>query len=177
MNEQKLIKRLRKGKANAYRYLFSEYYDWLCNYVFSLCDDRSLTEDIVQDAIVALWEKRKVIIITTSLKNYLFKTCHNQFLQHVRSQKIKFDTLDKIGWDVVSEATLEDDLYDFKMEKLNRLIERLPPRCREIFVQNKLENKKYKEIALDMGISVKTVENQMSKALYFLRANATAFML
>ncbi|SDF18065.1 RNA polymerase sigma-70 factor, ECF subfamily [Pricia antarctica] len=177
MNEQKLIRKLRKGKEKAYRYLFSEYYDWLCNYVFSLCNDRSLAEDIVQDAIVALWEKRKVIIITTSLKNYLFKTCHNQFLQHVRSQKIKFDTLDKIRWDVVSEATLEDDLYDFRMEKLKRLIDGLPPRCREIFVQNKLEEKKYKEIALEMGISVKTVENQMSKALHFLRANATTFML
>lgn len=42
MNEQKLIKRLRKGKAKSYRYLFSEYYDWLCNYVFKLCNDRSL---------------------------------------------------------------------------------------------------------------------------------------
>lgn len=177
MNEGKLIKRLRKGKEKAYRYLFSEYYDWLCNYVFSLCNDRSLAEDIVQDAIVALWEKRKVIIITTSLKNYLFKTCHNQFLQHVRSQKIKFDALDKIRWDVISEAALEDDLYDFRMEKLNRLIDRLPPQCKEIFVQNKLEKKKYREIALEMGISVKTVENQMSKALHFLRANATTFML
>lgn len=176
MNEQKLIKKLRKGKSKAYRYLFSEYYDWLCNYVFSLCNERSLAEDIVQDAVVGLWEKRKVIIITTSLKNYLFKTCHNQFLQHVRSQKIKFDVLDKIRWDVISEATLEDDLYDFKMEKLNRLIDQLPPRCKEIFVQNKLEKRKYKEIALDMGISVKTVENQMLKALHFLRANATTFM-
>ena len=177
MNEQKLIKRLRKGKAKAYKYLFSEYYDWLCNYVFNLCNDRSLAEDIVQDALVGLWEKRKIITITTSLKNYLFKTCHNQFLQHVRNQKIKSDTLDKIRWDVISEATLENNLYDFRMEKLNRLIDRLPPRCKEIFIQSKLEKKKYQEIALDMGISVKTVENQMSKALHFLRANATTFML
>lgn len=85
--------------------------------------------------------------------------------------------MDKIGWEVISEATLEDDLYDFKMEKLNKLIDQLPPRCKEIFVQNKLEKKKYKEIALDMGISVKTVEYQMSKALHFLRANATTFIL
>jgi RNA polymerase sigma-70 factor (ECF subfamily) len=136
-----------------------------------------LAEDIVQEAIVGLWEKRKVIIISTSLKNYLFKTCHNEFLQHIRSRKIQFDTLDKIRWEVISEATLEDDLFEFKMEKLNMLIDQLPPRCKEIFIQNKLEKKKYKEIALDMGISVKTVENQMSKALHFLRANATTFLL
>lgn len=177
MNEQKLIIRLRKGNADAYRYMFYEYYDWLCNYVYNLCNDQSLAEDIVQDAMVNLWEKRKSTIITTSLKNYLFKTCHNQFLQHIRSQKIQFDTLDKIRWEVISEVTLENDLFDFKMEKLNRLIDQLPPRCKEIFIQNKLEKKKYKQIALNMGISVKTVENQMSKALHFLRANATSFML
>ncbi|SDN08869.1 RNA polymerase sigma factor [Kriegella aquimaris] len=177
MTDQKLIKKLRKGNEKAYHYLFLEYYDWLCNYVFNLCKNRSLSEDIVQDAMIVLWEKREIIMITTSLKNYLFKTCHNQFLQHIRSQKIEFDTLDKIRWDVISEVTLEDDLFDFRMEKLNKLINQLPPRCKEIFIQSKLEKKKYKEIALDMGISVKTVENQMSKALNFLRANAAIFML
>jgi RNA polymerase sigma-70 factor (ECF subfamily) len=177
MDEKKLIEALRKGNENAYRYLFYEYYDWLCNYVYNLCKNRPLAEDIVQSAIVGLWEKRKDIIITRSLKNYLFKTCHNQFLQHIRSKKIQFDTLDKIKWDVISEATLEENLNDLKMEKLTKLIDRLPPRCKEIFVKNKLEEMKYKEIALEMGISVKTVENQMSKALHFLRANASTFML
>jgi RNA polymerase sigma-70 factor (ECF subfamily) len=177
MKDQKLIKRLRKGNPKAYKYLFAEYYDWLCNYIYNLCKDHSLAEDIVQDAIIVLWEKRNTIMISTSLKNYLFKTCHNQFLQHIRSQKIQFDTLDKIRWDLICEVTFEDDLYDFKMEKLNNLINQLPPRCKEIFVQNKFEKKKYKEIALNMGISEKTVENQMSKALNFLRTNATTFML
>ncbi|MBQ4913863.1 RNA polymerase sigma-70 factor [Maribacter sp. MMG018] len=177
MNEQKLIERLRKGNARAYQYIFSEYYDWLCNYIYNLCNDRSLSEDIVQDALVGFWEKRQQVIITTSLKNYLFRTCHNQFLQHIRNKKILYDTLDKIRWDVISEVTLEDDIYNFKLDKLNKLIDQLPPRCKEIFIQNKLEKKKYKEIAIDMGISIKTVENQMSKALHFLRANATSFML
>ena len=66
---------------------------------------------------------------------------------------------------------------EFKLAKLNILIDQLPPRCKEIFIQSKLEKKKYKEIALDLGISVKTVENQMSKALHFLKTNATLFLL
>lgn len=177
MNEHKLIKKLRKGKAEAYQYLFSEYYDWLCNYVFKLCNDRTLSEDIVQNVMIRFWERRKNILVSSSLKNYLFKSCHNEFLQHIKREKFQFDRLDEISWDVISEATSGDELYDYKMEKLTKLIDQLPPRCKEIFVQNKLEKKKYKEIALDMGISVKTVENQMSKALHFLRANATSFML
>lgn len=59
----------------------------------------------------------------------------------------------------------------------NTLIDQLPPRCKEIFIQSKLEKKKYKEIEFDMGISIKTVENQMSKALHFLRKNASSLML
>lgn len=177
MDDKKLIKRLLKGKADAYQYLFSEYYDWLCNYVFILCNDRTLSEDIVQEVIIHFWEKRKTIIITSSLKNYLFKSCHNQFLQHVRREKMQFDSLDRIRWDVIAEVTLEEELYDFRMEKLTSLINQLPPRCKEIFIQNKLEKKKYKEIAIDMGISIKTVENQMSKALNFMKVNATLFLL
>jgi len=177
MSEQKIIKGLKKGDSSAYEYLFSEYYGWLCNYVFNLCNDRSLAEDIVQDAFIGFWEKRKRILITISLKNYLFRACHNQFLQHIRSNKVQFDSLDKIRWDVISESASEDKLHDFRMDRFNKLINQLPPRCKEVFVQNKLEKKKYKEIALDMGISIKTVENQMSKALHFLRENATIFFL
>lgn len=177
MDQKKLIKKLRQGKAKAYKHLFSEYYDWLCNYIFNLCGDRSLSEDIVQETMTKLWEKRKTILITSSLKNYLFKSCHNQFLQHIRKEKMQFDTLDKIRWDAIAETTLENDNYDYKMDKLIKLIDQLPPRCKEVFVKNKLENKKYREIAIDMDISIKTVEKQMSKALLFLKQNATSFIL
>ena len=176
MNEGVLIENLRKGKPTAYKYLFSEYYQWLCNYIYNLSGNRSLSEDIVQEALISFWEKRERIIITTSLKSYLFKTCHNQFLQHLRTQKIKFDELDKIKWEALTEAAVEEET-EFKLAKLNILIDQLPPRCKEIFIQSKLEKKKYKEIALDLGISVKTVENQMSKALHFLKTNATLFLL
>lgn len=175
MKEKALIDKLREGKASAYEFLFSEYYEWLCNYIYKLCGNRTLTEDIVQEALIGFWEKREKIIITTSLKSYLFKTCHNQFLQHIRNEKVKFDDLDKIKWETFAEVAEEEE--DFKMAKLIKLIDQLPPRCKEIFIQSKLEKKKYKEIALDLGISVKTVENQMTKALYFLRQNATSFLL
>ena len=177
MEEGVLIEKLRKGKASAYEYLFSEYYEWLCNYIFNLSGNRSISEDIVQEALIGLWEKRERILITTSLKSYLFKICHNQFLQHIRSKKVKFDDLDKIKWETLSEVAMEEEEKDFKMAKLIKLIDQLPPRCKEIFIQSKLEKKKYKEIALDLGISFITVENQMAKALHFLKHNTTSFLL
>lgn len=79
---------------------------------------------------------------------------------------------------MLAEAHTEPEVsLDSKIQKLHTLIDQLPPRCKEIFVKNKLEKRKYKEIAMDMGISIKTVENQMSKALHFLRENATGFLL
>lgn len=178
MKEDVLLKGLRKGNAAAYNELFSEYYVWLCNYIFTLSNDRGLSEDIVQETIIGIWEKRKRISIHHSLKNYLFRSCHNQFLGHLRKKKIQFDFLDQIRWDVLAEAHIEPEVRrDSKIQKLHSLIDQLPPRCKEVFVKNKLEKRKYKEIAVDMGISIKTVENQMSKALHFLRENATGFML
>ncbi len=174
MKEKDLIQKLREGNTSAYNYLFSEYYSWLCNYMLQLTNDRIIAEDLVQEVLIKFWEKRKTIAINSSLKSYLFKSCYNAFLQHIRSKKIQFDRLDKMHWEVVSEATFENSLTetDIRLEKLHSLINQLPLRCRQIFILNKLNKKKYKEIALDMGISIKTVENQMSKALHFLRENA-----
>lgn len=178
MKEKELLEKLRIGDATAYKYLFDEYYNWLCNYVYNLCNDRSLSEDIVQDAIVNFWNKRERLLVTVSLKNYLFRTCHNQFLQYIRTKKIEFDFLDTIRWESIAEIYTEDEkIKEDRLDKLKLLIDELPPRCKEIFVKNKLEKRKYKEIAFDMNISIKTVENQMSKALHFLKENASYFML
>ncbi|SDE64297.1 RNA polymerase sigma-70 factor, ECF subfamily [Pricia antarctica] len=178
MKEDTLLKGLQKGNASAYNELFSEYYVWLCNYIFTLSNDRGLSEDIVQETIIHIWEKRKRISVQHSLKNYLFRSCHNRFLAHLRKKKVRFDFLDQIRWDILAEVRIEPEVrQDSKIQKMHRLIDELPPRCREVFVKNKFEKRQYKEIAVDMGISIKTVENQMSKALQFLRENATGFML
>jgi RNA polymerase sigma-70 factor (family 1) len=178
MREQDLLKNLRSGDADAYRYIFSQYYEWLSNYILSLSGNRSLSEDIVQETLIAFYEKRNRLIVTTSLKNYLFRSCHNQFLQHLRKQKITYNHLDTIRWEAIAEVQMDYlKEEDSKMNRLHLLIDQLPPRCRTIFIKNKLEKVKYKEIAIELGISIKTVENQMSKALHFLRENATSFLL
>lgn len=180
MEEQELIEKLKQGQIHAYEFLFNHHYDWLCNYIFQLSGDRDLSKDLVQDVMIRLWEKRKQINIKGSLKGYLFKACHNQFLQQLRKQKKQPDLLDKIRWDTIYESYFEqkeDDTYLKSTRlKLEELIDKLPPKCKEIFIMNKLERRKYREIALDMGISIKTVENQMSKALRIIRENASVLM-
>jgi len=83
------IQKLKQGDEIAYQILYDKYYQWLCNYVFKLCENKKLSEDIVQDMLMKFYENRLKITITGSLKNYLFTSCHNQFLQHLRKKKIK----------------------------------------------------------------------------------------
>lgn len=181
MEEPILIGKLKQGDIHAYEYLFNEYYDWLCNYIFKLSGNRNLSKDIVQEVMVRIWEKRNQIVINGSLRGYLFKSCHNQFLQHVRKERKQPDLLDKIRWNTIYDSYFEkqeDDTYaTATRQKLEELIDKLPPKCKEIFIMNKLERRKYREIAQDMGISIKTVENQMSKALKIIRENASMLML
>lgn len=180
MNEKILVENLRKGDVVAYEYLFNEYYDWLCNYIFKLSGNRSLSKDIVQETMIKIWEKKHQITIRESLKAYLFKSCHNQFLLQLRKDKKKPDLLDRIRWETIYDSYFElkedDDLIRASYNKLEELIDKLPPRCKEIFIMNKLERRKYREIAEDMGISIKTVENQMSKALRIIRENASVLL-
>ncbi len=180
MDEQILLSKLKAGDVSAYEYLFEEYYDWLCNYIFQLGGNRSLSKDVVQEVILKLWEKRKQLAIKGSLKAYLFKACHNQFLMHIRKEKNRADLLDKVRWETIYDSYFEQKEEDSPMksvmDKLEELIEKLPPKCKEIFIMNKLERRKYREIAEDMGISVKTVENQMSKALRIIRENASMLL-
>lgn len=181
MKEKLLIAKLKSGDLDAYEYLFHEYYDWLCNYIFKLSGDRSQSKDVVQETLVRLWEKKQEITIKGPLKGYLFKSCHNQFLQQIRKEKKQPDLLDKIRWDTIYNTYFEQKGEDVHMKsamlKLDELIDKLPPKCKEIFIKNKLERRKYREIAEDMGISVKTVENQMSKALRIIRENASMLLL
>ena len=178
MVEDKLINKLKEGEDTAYQILYDTYYSWLCNYIFKLCQNRKISEDIVQESFLNLYLKRHKIEITSSLQNYLFRCCHNQFLQHLRKQKIKFDILDEMKWETIAESmdSSKQEKED-KLKQLHQLIDELPPRCKEIFVKNKLEKIKYKDIAAEMDISIKTVENQMSKALKHLRKHANLFLL
>ena len=178
MEEVELIKKLKAGENYAYKVLYEKYYSCLCNYVHKLSKDRKLSEDVVQDVFINLYIKRKSINISNSLQNYLFTCCYNQFLQQLRKQKIKFDILDEIKWQAINDyVNVQEEEKEGKLKKMHALIDELPPKCKEVFVKNKLQKIKYKDIAADLNISIKTVEGQMSKAFYLLRNKTLVFLI
>ena len=158
--------------------LFKKYFSTLCYFARKYISDVESSKEIVHDVFINLWNKRDSIDLQKSVKSYLFTSVHNRCLNYIRDNK-KFDhnieQLETLHENTNWEAT--DSLVHMEMEnKINRIIESLPDRCREIFVLNRFDNLKYSEIAEKLGISVKTVETQMSKALKILRENLKEYL-
>ena len=147
--------------------LFREYFPPLMAFAGKILGDEDDAREVVHQVFINLWEKRKEVDLSTSLKSYLFTSVHNRSLNVIRDRK-KFtdgDMPELAGeWDV--SAQIESMELE---EKIRESINALPEKCREIFELNRFSGLKYAEIATQLGISVKTVENQMTKALKILR--------
>jgi len=154
---------------SGYEALFKQYYKSLCIFATRIIHDDDAAEDIVHEVFVRLWEKRETIDTQLSIKSYLFTSVHNRCLNYIRDNK-KFTQRDDYFVhasipDVETKAVEESELQ----AKIMIAIEKLPEKCREVFELCKLQEMKYAEVAQQLGISIKTVENQMGKALKMLR--------
>ena len=168
--EVSLINGLQNGDPYAFEILYVNYYNDLCFFLSRICKDNAICKDLVQEVFLNIWKKRHVLKITTSLKSYLYKSVYNQYLQYLRDQKKQKNLLETLKAEAVLEYYITDTSQDdIKIKKLKSAIEKLPPRCKEAFILSKVEDRKYKEIAFLMGISTKTVEIHVSKALGLLR--------
>lgn len=160
-----------KMDKRAFEELFRSFFPSLVLFAQKYVPDQDTAKEIVHNVFINLWEKRQQVDTSSTLKSYLFTSVHNRCLNYIRDQK-KFDKDETIfqrldssdftdGVDRLEEQELEQRIYD--------ALQALPEKCREIFMLNRFEGLKYGEIAEKLGISVKTVETQMSKALKILR--------
>ncbi|QEC51003.1 RNA polymerase sigma-70 factor (ECF subfamily) [Anseongella ginsenosidimutans] len=151
--------------------LFNLHYEALCRCAFRIVQDKPATEDIVQDVFLSLWNKRDTLQADAGLRSYLYKASINSSLNYLRKQK-NSASRNAAFQEEVTAAGLSADQHLHHKETANRiqeLINALPPACRTVFVLSRYENMSYREIAASLGISVNTVENHMSKALKFFR--------
>ncbi|WP_291870195.1 RNA polymerase sigma-70 factor [Maribacter sp.] len=170
MNEE-FSKSLKNGDLNAYNKLFNTYYSRLFNYALKLSNDKSVAKDVVQEAFIKLWLSKQNIKPDLSIGNYLLKICHNEFLIHARKRKKERALLDKIKIETTYEMFTSNEDEVSRIDMVKEGIDKLSPKCKEAFILSKYEKMKYKVIAEKMGISIKTVENHISKAYSELRKN------
>lgn len=169
-NQKKLIKQLKKGNSLAYAYLVDLHYKELCNYATSLARDDFKSEDIVQNVIVRLWQQREKLNPNISIKNYLYKSVYNEFIDHYRKD-LSISVLERKYIEVMDSfiEVKEEDETKRLISLVEKEIEQLPNKCKETFLLSKKNGLTYKEIAEYKNVSVNTIEKQMVKAFSILR--------
>ena len=171
LNDESLFEEIKKGNKKAYSFLFDTYYTPLCHYIYSLTKDRKQAEDIVQDAMFIIWENRAKIKSNLSVKSYLYKIAYNKFIDTYRKNKERLSYVDEVKKTALDYfIDKEEDFIESKNTVVFAEIQKLPPKCREAFLLNKKHGLKYKEVAEELNISIKTVEIHISKALKRIRA-------
>ena len=161
---------LRRDDERGMALIFKEFYAFLCQTIARLLGDEHVAEDLAQDVLFELWKRRDVLQINSTLRGYLRRSAVNKTLNYIRDRKIRWDDEDRLtslptqlsGADRLVESAELGDLID-------KTIDGLPERCRLIFTLSRFEEMTYQEIADHLEISIKTVENQMTKALRVLR--------
>ena len=175
--ELDLVARIARGDRDAFEIVFREHYVPLVRFGEAMLRSREKAEDAVQDVLLNLWRQRETVRIDDSLRAYLYRAVRNRALNSVRNDRVRRDAVPHLlretgdappGDAAVLEGELEGAVRD--------AIDALPPRCREIFELSRSRGLRYSEIAESLGISVKTVETQMGRALRSLRERLSPFI-
>lgn len=156
------------GDRKAFEALFRMHYRPLCGFALGYLKDADRAEDLVQDLFFRLWLDRSKLSITTSVKAYLFAAVRNRCLNAVKAGA-KVRALNEEADDRLAEEERSEDEHAERIARVQAAIEALPTERRRVFKLSRYEGLKYHEIAERLGISVKTVENQMGSALKTLR--------
>ena len=157
--------------------MFRLYYNETCQHIYRYIPITQAVEDIAQEMFAELWTKRESIDIKTSPGAYLHRMAVSRALNYIRDNKRHMHASDEALVREQSNTASQDELLSAQEldQVIKQTIDDLPLRCRQVFMLSRFEQMKYQEISEAMGISIKTVENQMMKALKTLREAVHAF--
>lgn len=156
---------------------FKSHFQALYRYAYTIIRDELMAEEMVQNVFFKLWKNRETTAINQSMTSYLYRSVYHECLNYLKHLKVR------AAWEAHAARTMDninnaaDKLKLRELEeKLEEALRDLPEQCRTIFQMSRFEELKYMEIAGRLGISVKTVENQMGKALKILRGKLADFL-
>lgn len=169
-SDHEIIALLKSGSEDAIDKIFKKYYTYLCRAVMRIIPDPVLAEDLVQDVFYDVWRKRETLNIKSTLQGYLKKAAVNKTLNYIRDKKLDFSDIEKIPEMVNQNIDALESMQTSELEKvIHQTIENLPEKCRIVFCLSRFEEMSHQEISNELGISKKTIENHISKALRILR--------
>ncbi|MBV7529063.1 RNA polymerase sigma-70 factor [Chitinophaga sp. sic0106] len=171
---------LEKNGSLTFEQIFKSHYKGLHAYAYTILKDDIMAEEMVQNVFCKLWEKSSEIKIKESVSGYLYRAVYHESINYLRHEKVKASHVAYARYQHTTPANTlpasgKVQLRELQ-EKLQAALLELPEKCRTVFQMSRFDELKYQEIADKLNISVKTVENQMGKALRILRQNLVDFL-
>ena len=168
-----------QGVEDLFEQVFKSHFKSLHAYACTIMRDPMPAEEIVQNIFLKLWEKKEDITIKENISVYLYRAVHNESLNYLRHRKVR-SAYQSYAMRQHKQTEQEKPAEKVVMKELEKKLEialqELPEQCRTIFQLSRFEDLKYREIAEKLGLSVKTIENQMGKALKLLRLKLVDFL-
>ncbi|MFT4611485.1 MAG: RNA polymerase sigma-70 factor (family 1) [Glaciecola sp.] len=155
-------------ETKTFETVYKQYSKDLRRFIFFKTQDLDKAEDILQETFIKLWDNCGKVKYD-SVKSYLYTIATNTFLNMIKHDKVVKKHQDALPRHSTNESPEFIMLENEFMDKLQRTIDSLPEKQKEVFLLNRIENKKYKEIAEQLGVSVKAVEKRMHLALVVMR--------
>ena len=151
--------------------LFRRFHQVLCSHAVRYVYSRELAEDIVSDVFCKFWENKSYESVTHSYRYYLFRSVRNESLNYLRQRFLKDEGIEAAMAQTSPMGQNPEYItrYEEVSARVEQLVESLPPQCRKVFLLNRFEGLKYREVANKLGMSIKTVETHMSKAIAMMR--------
>ncbi len=178
INEKEQFGLIKEGNIQAFESVFKSLYQPLCSYACALLKDPDESEEAVQQTFINIWEKKSQIEMTSSIKSYLYRSVKNECLNKIKHIKVRRMYQTEVEYTGEQSVDSSNELLISKELETGIVsaIGGLPEQCRIIFNMSRTDGKKYQEIADELGLSIKTVENQIGKALRILRGKLVDFL-
>jgi RNA polymerase sigma-70 factor (family 1) len=170
-NESLLVHNLSKNNLLAFNTLYKDYSGRLYRFALGYLKSEAEAEELVQEVFTKIWEKRADLKKELSFKSFLFTIAFNIIRKHFRTRAYLSEYFKTGNISDLDMQTSQKITYDSLYQYITELVNQLPARRKEIFIKNRFEGLSIKEIAEELKISHKTVENQLTDALKFIRTN------
>lgn len=185
VDEKIIIKKLKTGDNEAYKYLYDYHYVALCKFSYYILKDKVQAESIVSDVIFHLWEVRENLELIPPLRNYLITAVRNKCLNYLalkqQEVEIRFSSMEQGG--IQLQNIIQDNqqplgiLLKQELEnKIQEAIDKLPPVCKQVFTMSRFREMSYEEISKELGISINTVKYHIKSALVIIKKELGTFL-
>lgn len=162
-----------RDSEDALRILYLSYYKRLLRFIFLYVKTEEAARELVSDVFLSIWESRKMLLDIDNFNSYIYQIAKFKSLNYLRNKKAETVNIEEIPIDLFAQTrTTPEDNYisNETIEQINEAIEELPPKCKLAFKLVREDNLKYKDAAEILGISIKTLENQITQAIKKIRS-------